>query len=186
MRNTLDQAVELLVAAFRKGGKLLLCGNGGSAADCAHIAGELAKGFLLRRAPTDALTEAVAEPWAAALQEGLPAIDLTAPGALMTAIANDIGGEFVFAQQVMAYGRPGDVLLGLSTSGNAENVRRAMLVAKARGLSTIALTGAGGGKLAAVSDLLLDVDQRETYLVQQEHLSLYHALCMRIEKEMFR
>ena len=185
MRNTVEQAAQLLVERFQNGGKLLLCGNGGSAADSAHIAGELCKGFLLARAPGQAFVDAVGEPWAARLQQGLPAIDLTAPGALMTAIINDIGGEDVFAQQVMAFGRPGDMLLGLSTSGNAENVRRALLVAKARGLKTMAMTGRGGGKLADIADVLLDVDDIETYLVQEQHIKMYHQLCLLVEKEIF-
>ena len=186
MYNKVEQAAQLLIDCFQNGGKLLLCGHGGSSADCAHIAGELCKGFLLARAPGQAFVDAVGEPWAARLQQGLPAIDLTAPGALMTAIINDIGGEYVFAQQVMAYGRPGDVLLGISTSGNAENVRRAMLVARARGLKTIAMTGAGGGKLAGVCDLLVDTQDRQTHLVQQTHMDLYHRLCILVEEALFR
>ena len=138
MRNTVEEAVAQLTECFLTGGKLLLCGNGGSASDCAHIAGEFGKSFLLRRQPGLALTAAVGEAWASNLQEGLPAIDLTSHTSLMTAIANDIGGEFIFAQQVMAFGRKGDVLMGLSTSGNAENVRRAMLVARARGMAQLA------------------------------------------------
>ena len=185
MRNTVEQAAQLLVERFQNGGKLLLCGNGGSAADSAHIAGELCKGFLLARAPGQAFVDAVGEPWAARLQQGLPAIDLTAPGALMTAIVNDIGGEDIFAQQVMAYGKPGDVLMGLSTSGNAENVRRAMLVARARGLSTIAMTGESGGKLADIADLLLNVQQQSTHLVQQQHMEIYHQLCILVEEVLF-
>lgn len=185
MRNTVVQATDLLIECFQNGGSLLLCGNGGSAADCAHIAGELCKGFLLSRAPEQAFVAALGEPWAARLQRGLPAIDLTSGNALISAIVNDIGGEDIFAQQVMAYGKPRDVLLGLSTSGNAENVRRAMLVARARGLRTIAMTGAGGGKLAKVADLLLDADDTTTHLVQQQHMAMYHQLCILVERAIF-
>lgn len=185
MRNSVEQASALLIQCFQNGGKLLLCGNGGSAADCAHIAGELCKGFLLARAPEQDFVDAVGEPWAARLQRGLPAIDMTSANALMTAIVNDIGGEDIFAQQVMAYGKPGDVLMGLSTSGNAENVRRAMLVARARGLSIIAMTGESGGKLADIADLLLNVQQQSTHLVQQQHMEIYHQLCILVEEVLF-
>ncbi len=186
MHKAVERAADLLIACFQKGGSLLLCGNGGSAADCAHIAGELCKGFLLPRRPEQAFTEAVGEPWAARLQQGLRAIDLTANTALITAIINDIGGEDIFAQQVMAFGRPGDILLGISTSGNAENVRRAMLAARARGLATIAMTGAGGGRLAQVCDLLVESAQRETRSVQEEQIGQYHSLCMLIEEALFK
>ena len=185
MRNTVEQAAEMLINCFNGGNKLLLCGNGGSAADSAHISGELCKGFLRRRDPGQAFVDRVGESWAAILQQGLPAIDLGSNAILMTAIINDISGEDVFAQQVMAYGSSGDVLLGLSTSGNAENVRRAMLVAKAKKMHTIAMTGAGGGRLAALSTLLLDADAEETYLVQEQHISLYHQLCIMIEDRIF-
>ena len=185
MRNTVEQAALLLVDCFQQGGKLLLCGNGGSAADCAHIAGELCKGFVSQRPATRDFLDKVGEDWAKHLQQALPAIDLTANSALLTAIINDISGQDVFAQQVMAFGRPGDMLLGLSTSGNAENVRRALLVAKARGLKTMAMTGRGGGKLADIADVLLDVDDIETYLVQEQHIKMYHQLCLLVEKEIF-
>lgn len=185
MRNSVEQAADMLVACFRNGSKLLLCGNGGSAADSAHISGELCKGFLRKRPPGRAFVDSVGESWAASLHQGLPAIDLGANGILMTAVINDISGEDIFSQQVMAYGRAGDVLLGLSTSGNAENVRRALMVAKAKGMHTIAMTGAGGGRLAAISTLLLDVEETETYLVQEQHIRLYHQLCIMIEDRMF-
>ena len=185
MTNTVEQAADMLVKCFRDGNKLLLCGNGGSAADSAHISGELCKGFLRKRAPGPKFVESVGESWAASLHQGLPAIDLCANAILMTAIINDIGGEDIFSQQVMAYGSPGDVLLGLSTSGNAENVRRAFMVAKAKKMNTIAMTGLGGGKLAAISTLLMDVDDVETYLVQEKHIRLYHKLCIMIENRIF-
>jgi D-sedoheptulose 7-phosphate isomerase len=185
MRNSLEEAAQLLISCFRAGGKLLLCGNGGSAADCAHISGELCKGFLLPRRLPQLLQDAVGEPFAQHLQQGLPAIDLTANTAVMTAIINDIDGQDIFAQQVLAYGRPGDVLLGLSTSGNAENVRRAMLVANALKLHTVVTTGRGGGKLAELAELLLDVDEKQTHLVQEAQIRIYHALCAMVEKAMF-
>lgn len=185
MKNNIQQAAQLIIDCFLSGGKLLLCGNGGSAADCAHIAGELCKGFLKARSLPQETQVAIGEPFAQNLQLGLPAIDLCANSALICAIINDISGQDVFAQQVLAYGRPGDVLLGLSTSGNAENIRRAMLTARALKLETIAMTGRGGGKLAGLASLLLDADESETYLVQEKQLSLYHQLCILVEEAMF-
>ena len=180
-----DDALRAITDAFRRGGKLLLCGNGGSAADCAHIVGELAKGFISRRPLPDDVRAAIGEDWAAGLQGGLPAIDLTANSALIAAICNDIDGRSAYAQQVVAYGRAGDVLMGISTSGNAENVCRALKTARALGLTTLGLMGAGGGRMAGLCDVLLDVDERETYRVQEQHLPLYHRLCMDIEAELF-
>lgn len=178
-------ALSAIVDSFRAGGKLLLCGNGGSAADCAHIVGELAKGFLSRRPLDNELRARIGADWAGSLQRGLPAIDLTANAALIAAISNDIAGESVYVQQVMAYGRVGDVIIGISTSGNSENVCRALTAARALGLKTIGMTGMGGGRMAGLCDILLDVDEVETYRVQEKHLPLYHRLCMDIEAKMF-
>ena len=185
MHARLNEAVDLLVNCFEGGGKLLLCGNGGSGADSAHILGEFVKGFLSKRPLSEALIDKIGEPWARCLQRGLPAIDLTANNALIGAVANDQDGLLPYAQQVMAYARPGDVLLGISTSGNAENVVRAMQVARALGASCIALTGRGGGRMATFADVLLDVDETQTYKVQEKHLPLYHQLCIEVERRMF-
>ena len=179
---SLSLAVDRLVFCFRNGGKLMVCGNGGSAADSAHIVGELVKGFLKKRP--------LPESWQTALggmplQMGLPALDLTAQGALISAISNDLGGDFVYAQQVLAYGWPDDVLLGISTSGNARNVELAMRAAHLRDVFCIGLTGRGGGRLKAVSDLLIESTESETYKVQEEHIRLYHALCARVEAAFF-
>lgn len=179
------RALDTLLECFRGGHKLLLCGNGGSAADCAHILGELVKSFIKPRPPETSLVAAIGEPWAERLQRGLPAIDLTCNNALISAVINDIDGHSVYAQQVMAYGQPGDVLLGISTSGNAENVRRALLAARALGLNTIGLTGASGGRIRDLCDVLLNVDAAETAQVQQLHLALYHALCRDVEDAVF-
>ncbi len=178
-------ACEGLIDCFRRGGKLLLCGNGGSAADCGHIAGEFLKSFLLPRSLPEELLDKLSFPQRDQLQMGLPAIDLCSHGPAMTAILNDQGGELIFAQQVMAFGRPGDMLLGISTSGNAKNVSFAMETAKALGLTTIALTGKTGGRMASLCDILLNVEETETYLVQQMHLHVYHQLCIAVEKAMF-
>ena len=177
-----EEVAAALIACFKGGGKLLLCGNGGSSADCAHIVGELAKGFCKKRPLPEALQTAIGTD---RLQLGLPAIDLTANAALISAVNNDLGGEFVYAQQVMAYGRPGDVLMGISTSGNAKNVALAVKAAKALGLTAIGMTGRGGGQLAALCDLTLQSAETETYLVQEDHLMFYHRLCLRVEKAFF-
>ena len=178
----LDRAIEILIDAYRRGGKLLVCGNGGSAADSAHIVGEFVKGFLKKR-PLPA-------EWGQAmdhlpLQLGLPAIDLTAQGAVIGAIVNDLGGELMFAQQVMAYCNPGDVVLGITTSGNASNVILALRAAKLKGGVCIGLTGKGGGALRKYCDVLIESAETETYLVQEEHIRFYHELCARVEAALF-
>jgi len=191
MRPSIQRAFELMDTAFRGGGKLLLCGNGGSACDCEHIAGELMKGFLLRRplnGDEKAALQALGEEGAALsgkLQRGLPTLVLSGLNGLTTAFSNDVDPELAFAQQAYAYARPGDVLLCLSTSGNAKNVRLAAIAARARGAAVIGLTGRGGGKLAAHVDLLIGVPERETYRVQELHLPLYHALCAMVEADLF-
>ena len=178
----LDQTVTLLVETFRKGGKLLICGNGGSAADSAHIAGELVKGFRKKRPLPKAWSEALGD---VPLQMGLPAIDLTAQSTVISATANDLGGALVYAQQVMAYGCPGDVLLGISTSGNADNVLMAMRVARIKGLHCVALTGRGGGKIGREAELVIASPETETYRVQEMHIVYYHELCARVEAELY-
>lgn len=185
MHENLDLAVQLITECFRSGGKLLVCGNGGSAADSAHITGEFVKGFLKKRPLCPALVEKIGYDWAATLQQGLPCIDLTAIGAANSATANDISGESVFAQGVTAYGRRDDVLIGISTSGNAENVSRALIVARALGMKTVGLTGASGGRMAKLVDVLLNVPETETYRVQELHLPLYHQICARVEANLF-
>ena len=184
-------ADELLLGAFRAGKKLLICGNGGSAADAGHIAGELMKSFLLPRAVSAADADSLAAfgedgtYLAARLQGGLPVVSLAAHGALMTAVANDTAGDMIFAQQLWALGAPGDVLLAISTSGNSRNCVLAAKAARVRGMRVIALTGEGGGQLAALADALIDVPARETYKVQELHLPVYHALCASAEAEIF-
>lgn len=180
-----------LVACYSAGGKLLLCGNGGSAADCDHIAGELGKAFLKkrpipasRRVGMVALCPEVA-PLLDRLEDALPAIPLTAMTALLTAYGNDREAELSFAQAVLALGKPGDVLLAISTSGNSKNILAAAKVARAIGMQVIALTGKGGGALAALSDITVAVPEGETYRVQELHLPIYHYLCARIEEHFF-
>ena len=158
----LEEAVELVVGALQSGKPFLVCGNGGSAADAMHITGELVGRFLRER-------------------KALNCVCLASNPAVLTAWANDYSYDTVFSRQVEAYGQPGGVLLGVSTSGNSPNVVNAFEVAKEQGLSTVALTGEGGGKLAAVADILVDVPSSQTPLIQQVHICLYHYLCEQIE-----
>lgn len=185
-------AYELLRNCYLKGGKILLAGNGGSCADAQHIAGELMKGFYLQRplsqdvqaaiAIATADTQPKASQW---LQGALPAIVLSEHSALSTAFANDVDPSLVFAQQVLGYGHPGDVFVGISTSGNARNVLLAAQVAKARGLCVLALTGENGGALSKVADVLVAVPGSSPADVQELHLPLYHALCAMLEAKFF-
>lgn len=186
------RAFELLRESFAAGGKLLVCGNGGSAADGEHLVGELMKGFTAPR-PVGAgtrrvLLEAYPEDGAylaEKLQGALPAISLASQTALGSAIANDVAADMVFAQQVHGYGRGGDVLLGISTSGDSLNVVRAAQVARAAGLGVIGLTGAGGGRLAALCDVCVRVPYASVIEVQERHLPVYHALSLMLEQEFF-
>ena len=188
-KDSIENAIQLLSTAFQSGGKLLLCGNGGSAADCDHIVGELAKGFLKKRPLRPAIKEKFArigqENLATYLQEGLPVISLTGGGALPTAFSNDVHADYIFAQQVMCLGKEGDVLLAISTSGNSMNVQRAVVTAKVKGMKTIGLTGKHGGWLAENTDVAIRVPEEETYKIQELHLPVYHWICARIEQNFF-
>ncbi len=163
----LDQAIAAVTQALAQNRALLVCGNGGSASDAQHITGELVGRFLKER-------------------RGLKAICLSSNAAVLTAWANDYSYDTVFARQVEAYGEPGGVLLGISTSGNSRNVVAAFEQARAMGVTTIAMTGEGGGRLAGLSDVLLDVPSRSTPLIQQAHICLYHHLCERVEAQLIR
>ena len=186
------QMYELLAGAFEAGGKLLVCGNGGSAADALHIVGELMKSFTLKR-PLDADVAGVlradcpqeGEKLLEELEGALPAIALVENAALSTALENDVGGGISFAQQVYGLGRPGDALLCISTSGNAKNAVAAARVARARGMRVATLTGGTGGALAPLSDACVIVGEKETFLVQELHLPVYHALCLMLEYRFF-
>jgi D-sedoheptulose 7-phosphate isomerase len=160
-----ERTIATIAGALGQGRALLVCGNGGSASDAQHITGELVGRFLKER-------------------RGLKAICLSSNAAVLTAWANDYSYETVFSRQVEAYGEPGGVLLGISTSGNSANVVAAFQAARQAGMTTVALTGEGGGKLAALSDILLAVPSRHTPLIQQAHICLYHFLCERIEAEL--
>lgn len=173
-------------------GKLLIAGNGGSAADSEHIAGELMKRFKTPRPVTPDFAEKLksidpvrGENLARNLERGLMAIPLVAHEALSTAYINDVDGLGVFAQQLFGFGRPGDVFLGISTSGNSKNVMSATVVARALGLKVIGLTGAKGGELAEVADVVIKVPENETYMIQELHLPVYHCLCLMLENRFF-
>jgi D-sedoheptulose 7-phosphate isomerase len=169
----------------------MTCGNGGSAADALHIVGELMKAFVLPRALDGGDAESIREVSPNAdyliqnLQGALPAISLVSETALGTAYANDVAPDLDFAQQVFGYGRPGDILFAISTSGNSKNVLYASEVARAKKVKVIALTGAGGGKLQDIADILIAVPETVTFKIQELHLPIYHAYCLAIENEFF-
>lgn len=188
--DNLIQGFDVIRKTYQQSGKLLICGNGGSAADADHIVGELMKGFKKKRPLQPEIREALIREGidldsVNSLQGALPAINLSAHIALMTASINDINGEFVYAQQVIGYGRGSDALLGISTSGNSNNILSAIRTAKALGLKTIGLTGAHGGELSKICDVIIKVPEKETYKIQELHLPIYHALCAMVEEEFF-
>ena len=191
-RESMEKALDILLTCVKNGGKILLCGNGGSAADCDHIAGEFLKGFLLKRPVPAEIQNAMVEKYgemgaeiAGKLQMGLPTISLVTHSAAISAFENDVDPELIYAQQVLAYGKPGDVLIGISTSGGANNVAAAVMTANSIGVHTIGLTGKDGGKLAQLSDLALIMPKCETYRIQEDHLAVYHLLCAVVEYELF-
>lgn len=177
LASEIEGAVAAICQMHRAGGKLLLCGNGGSAADCEHISGELLKGFLQKREPRENVPSV--------LQQGVAAIPLPSLSASLSAFANDVEPSLVYAQLTYALGRPGDVFMGISTSGNSKNVVEAAEVARRLGLVTIALTGASGGKLADICHVTIRVPENETYLVQELHLPVYHVICAEVEERLF-
>ena len=189
-RADLERATDLLFNCYMNKGTILLCGNGGSAADSEHISGELLKGFLMRRTPDDVTIEKIGAhlgscEMAAKLQRGIPAIPLTSLSAVLSAFANDVDPELVFGQLVFAFGRENDAFLGLSTSGNSKNVVAAAQIAKAIGIPAIAMTGESGGKLKDICDVTIKVPACETYLIQEYHLPIYHAICAELEERAF-
>lgn len=181
-------AVSKIVNAYKKGGKILLCGNGGSAADCEHISGEFLKGFLMKRTPKGeelaALSSTLGDD-AKLLQGGVPAIPLTSLTASLSAFANDVSPELVYAQLVYALGRAGDVLVAISTSGNSKNAVLAAKCARALGIDVIALVGEGGGELAKIADTVIRAPECETFKIQEYHLPIYHAICSDVEAIIF-
>ena len=185
----IKRAIEAIIACYEKGGKLLLCGNGGSCADCDHIVGELMKGFLKKRPLDESKKAEMREKCAelddatlSKLQAGLGAISLPSITALGSAFNNDVDSELTYAQATLALGKAGDVFIGLSTSGNAKNVAAAARVAKGLGMTVIGMSGEGGGKLAVLSDIAIRVPERETFKIQELHLPVYHAICAEVEE----
>ncbi len=188
----IEKAYKVLEECYEGDHKLLIAGNGGSAADSEHIAGELMKRFETPRpCPPDFADKLISidpdrgENLAKDLERGLMAIPLVAHEALTTAYINDVDGLGVFAQQLYGFGRPGDVFLGISTSGNSKNVMSATVVARAIGIKVIGLTGATGGELSTVADVTIQVPETRTYKIQELHLPVYHALCLMLEERFF-
>ncbi len=188
VRESIEMAYALWIDRFARGGKLLLCGNGGSAADCDHIVGELMKGFLLPRPLSDADVGRLTDDSVAKnLQNGLPAISLCAHSALTTAVANDTDDSMIFAQQVWVYGDgEKDLLLALSTGGNSINILHAAQTARAKKLPVVSITGNSGGRLRALSDVCICLPASQTYQVQELTLPVYHALCAAAEAHFFK
>ena len=190
-REAIGAAVEQMILSYRNGGKLLLCGNGGSCADASHIVGELMKSFCLPReldgaqkAALGASAEAGAE-LARVLQQGLPAIDLAAHTPLNTAFANDVDASACYAQQAFVYAGKEDVLLGISTSGNAVSVIKAGIAAKAKGAFLIGLTGQNRCRMDDIFDVVIHAPAQQTYQIQEYHLPIYHAICLSVEAAFF-
>lgn len=186
------EAYLLMEECYENDGKLLVAGNGGSAADSEHIAGELMKRFKIQRPVSEEYANRLIEidqqrgpDLAKNLEQSLMAIPLVAHEALTTAYINDVDGLGVFAQQLMGFGRKGDVFVGISTSGNSKNIMNATVVARASGIKIIGLTGANGGELAEVSDVVIKVPETETYMIQELHLPVYHCLCLMLEDRFF-
>lgn len=191
-RDDIVAAYEIIKTCYEKDGKLLIAGNGGSAADSEHIAGELMKRFKTPRpVPKEfaekliAIDETRGANLAKNLERGLMAIPLVAHEALTTAYINDVDGLGVFAQQLYGFGRPGDVFLGISTSGNSKNIMSATVVARALEIKIIGLTGESGGELAGAADVTIRVPESDTYKIQELHLPVYHCLCLMLEDQFF-
>lgn len=192
LRPALLNGLRLLVNTVQSGGKILCCGNGGSASDAEHIVGDLMKGFLLPRTLPDREKERLTFLFGTEgsrlgnmLQKGIPAVSLVSGVSLPTTFANDVAAEFVFAQQVWGLGVKGDLVWGISTSGNSANVNHALRAARALGLATLGLTGKSGGAMAALCDVEIRVPADETPFVQELHLPVYHTMCAALEAEIY-
>jgi D-sedoheptulose 7-phosphate isomerase len=192
VREKVFKSSQIIIECFSNGGKLLVCGNGGSSADSDHIVGELMKSFEIKRPVNDELKEQLlkisdekSSYLSEKLEQGLPAISLNSHTALISAVSNDTDPRLVFAQQVVGYGNKGDVLLGISTSGNSQNVINALITAKAKGLITIGLTGYNGGIMKQYCDLVINVPAKSTTHIQELHLPVYHTICQLVENHFF-
>ncbi|MBQ8818311.1 MAG: SIS domain-containing protein [Clostridia bacterium] len=184
--DSIDAAAQMMVDTYKNGGTVLVCGNGGSCADSDHIVGELMKGFLSLRPMSEeqksCMSDILDEDILSKLQRGIPAISLPAQSAVISAYANDVDPELVYAQLVFGYGKKQDMLIGLSTSGNSKNVVAAAKVARAMGIKTLALTGARDSRLSELCDVTVKAPEIETFKVQELHLPIYHYLCAYVEK----
>lgn len=190
IKEQIEKAADMMTDCYKRGGKILVCGNGGSAADAEHISGELLKGFMSKRPVTKeerAKLEKLegGKELADTLQRGIPAIPLVSLSAVNTAYANDCNAEYIYAQDVFALADEKDLLIGISTSGNSRNVVAALKVAKAFGIESIAMTGAKDSKSKEFATVTINVPETETYRVQELHLPVYHYLCQRIEEVAF-
>ena len=192
IKDDITKATDAIIRCYEKGGKVLLCGNGGSCADCEHIVGELMKGFLRHRpisedkkAEMKANSPIIDDEILSKLQGGLPAISLPSMTALNSAFCNDVDPELIYAQPLMALGNKGDILIAISTSGNSKNVFGAVKVAKALGVTVIGLTGKTGGKLREHADICICAPETETFKIQELHLPIYHYICAEVEAHFF-
>ncbi len=191
MKDNLEKTVSMMVDTYNKGGKILVCGNGGSCADAEHIVGELMKGFLSKRKLTQEeckMFEGYAEnpeTFAKNLQRAVPAISLPSQCAILSAYINDVEPDMAYAQMTFGYGRKEDLLIGISTSGNSSNVVNAVIAAKAIGMKTVGMTGCKDSKLSKLCDVTLRSPETETFKVQEHHLPMYHYLCAQTEKILF-
>lgn len=181
-KEDIEKALGMMIDTYKKGGKILICGNGGSASDSEHIVGELLKGFMLKRPVTD---ERIPEHLRKGLQGSLPAISLPSQSAILSAFINDVDPEMMYAQLVYGYAKSEDLVIGLSTSGNSKNVVNALEVAKCVGAKTLAMTGERESKMSELSDVTIRVPETETYKVQEYHLPVYHYLCAGVEAYFF-
>lgn len=191
-KNDIDAAYRVLLESYKNQGMLLIAGNGGSSADSDHISGELTKSFMFKRAVDAELVSKLVESYGGVgkelvqnLEGGLAAVPLPTMNASNSAFANDVNWEAAFAQSVNALGHRGDVFLGITTSGNSANIVNAIMVAKAKGIKSVVLTGKTGGKCKALADVCIIVPENETFKIQERHLPIYHALCAMVEADLF-
>ncbi len=191
IKEEIEKVIDAIVEMYHKGGKLLLCGNGGSCSDCDHIVGELMKGFTLQRKLKENDVKKFKDAYddgefmADNLQYGIQAISLSSQTAVCTAFINDVEPSMVYAQLVYAYAQPNDIIIGLSTSGNSKNVVNAIKTAKIKGIKTIGFTGSKESKISELCDITLKVPETETYKVQELHLPVYHYICESAEERLF-
>ena len=192
-KEEIEKAASTLIDCYENGGKLLICGNGGSCADGDHIVGELMKGFLKvrplsedKKAEMKANCPLIDDTTLSRLQGGLPAIALPSIAGLNSAFCNDVDPELIYAQSLMSLGNKGDILLALSTSGNSKNVYAATKIAKGLGLTVIGLSGKTGGKLKEISDICICAPETETFKIQELHLPIYHYICAKVEEHFFK